>query len=228
MNQKLKNTIDELKKKKRILFLTTSNRWSGQKEKPKSTLLAEHIKNKLGEKLKIIDVTSLKIYECEGNVSTKDGNICGVKKAELKDKEKNPTGYHRCWASINNKDDELWKVSKEIFDSDCVVFFSSVRWGQACVFYQKLIERLTWIENRHDSFGEDNILEGKDVGVILIGHNWNGENVLKTQKKVLDFFGFNVNDKLCWNWQYIQDYLDETPKGYLEDPKVFEETFLKD
>jgi hypothetical protein len=44
----------------------------------------------------------------------------GLKKLYLKDKEKNPSGYHRCWASIHNEDDELWKISKELFESDCV------------------------------------------------------------------------------------------------------------
>ena len=48
--------------------------------------------------------------------------IRSEREAKLKDKDKNPTGYHRCWASINHEDDELWKVSKEIFESDIVRF----------------------------------------------------------------------------------------------------------
>ena len=102
--EKVSRVIEHLKKKKKVLFLTTSNRWEGDKEKPKSTLLAEFIKSKVGDTVELIDVSKLNIYCCEGNVSKKDGNNCGVKEAVLKDKEKNPSGNHRCWASINNKD----------------------------------------------------------------------------------------------------------------------------
>jgi hypothetical protein len=63
--------------------------------------------------------------------------------------------------------------------------------------YQKLIERLSWIENRHTTLGEDNILDGKDAGIILIGHNWRGTEVLETQKIVLEYFGFHVVPDLC-------------------------------
>ena len=148
----LKNISQYLISKKKILFLTTSNRWNESGEKPKSTLLAEKIAEAVGkEKVIIIDVTSIKIYNCEGNISISQGNNCGLQKSVLQDKEKNPLGLHRCWASINNKDDELWKVSKALFESDCVVFFGSVRWGQMNAYYQKLIERLSWIENRHST-----------------------------------------------------------------------------
>src|SRR3989344_1470966 len=159
-----------------------SNRWEGEKLPPKSTSLAVLIKKKLGKKVVLIDVSKLKIYACEGNVSSSKGNNCGVEGAVLKDKIKNPTGYHRCWASINNKDDELWKISRAIFESDAVVFFGSVRWGQMNGIYQKLIERLTWIENRQSTLGEKNIVRNIDVGLIITGQNWNEENVLKTQK----------------------------------------------
>jgi hypothetical protein len=106
----------------------------------------------------------------------------------LKDKDKNPSGFHRCWASINNKDDELWKISKPLFESDVVIFFGSVRWGQTNSFYQKLIERLTWIENRRTTLGEGNIVEKIDAGIILLGQNWNGRRVLNDQKEVFKFF----------------------------------------
>ena len=216
-----------LQKKENILFLTTSNRWTGHEDDiPKSTQLAYHIREKLPHKnIKILNIPDLKIYPCEGNVSSKWGNHCGTKDSVLKDKTKNPTGFHRCWASINNKDDELWKVSKPLFESDCIVFFVSVRWGQANMFYQKLIERLTWIENRHSTLGESNIISGKDAGIILIGQNYNGKSVLNTQKKVLEFFGFNVPDQLSFNWQYTSDPLDETAGSYKAAIKVFAKIF---
>jgi hypothetical protein len=216
-----------LKTKNNILFLTTSNRWEGHADdKPKSTLLAYHLRNELADKnIKLMEVPLLTIHCCEGNVSSRYGNHCGTKDAALKDKNKNPTGNHRCWASINNKDDELWKISKSLFESDCVIFFASIRWGQANSVYQKLIERLTWIENRHSTLGEKNLLENVDTGFVGIGHNWNDQVVVNTQKKVLEYFGFNTPDALSFCWQYTTNATDESKEGYKKDPKTFEEVF---
>ena len=127
----LQKTIEILKDKKKVLLLSCSNRYNWDENDidiPKSKMLAMYIDDELGDKSKLIDVSELKIFPCEGNVSRKDGNSCGILKAKLKDKDKNPTGDLRCWASLNNKSDELWKVSKELFESDVVIFFSSVRW----------------------------------------------------------------------------------------------------
>lgn len=221
---KLERLINHLKDKKKVLILTTSNRWVGDKQKPKSSVLAEYVANEIGN-AEIIDVTKLKIYDCEGNVSKNEGNNCGVKKAALQDNEKNPSGNHRCWCSYNNKDDELWKISKVLFESDAIVFFGSVRWGQTNGVYQRLIERLTWLENRHTTLNEENIIKDKDAGIVFIGQNWNGEQVLETQKSVLKFFGFNVPDNLSFNWQYLTDPKDETQESYKKAPSAFEEAF---
>jgi multimeric flavodoxin WrbA len=227
MTNQLENFIDKIKTKKKVLFLTTSNRWEGSKEIPKSTLLAREIKEKLEGvvEINILDIPKLKIFPCEGNVSGVDGNNCGVKDALLKDKEKDPSGNHRCWASINNKEDELWMVSKELFESEAVIFFISVRWGQANAFYQKLIERLNWIENIKTTLGEENIVENIEAGCVIIGQNWNGENVMETQKQVYNFYGFKVPDELSFYWQYTQDVQDETQESYKEAPKEFAEEF---
>ncbi len=225
MNQ----TVEYLHTKKKILFLTTSNRWRNEHggEKPKSTVLAKKIAELVGsDKVEIIDIPALKIYPCEGNVSTERGNLCGMLNSKLIDSEKNPSGCHRCWSSINNSDDELWKVSKSLLEADCVVFFSSVRWGQMNSFYQKLIERMTWIENRHSTLGESNLLEKTDAGLIIVGQNWNGKNILSIQRQVLSFFGFQVKDELCWNWQFTNDENDERPESYLSATEDFKETFL--
>lgn len=221
-------TLKYLQQKKKILFLTTSNRWSGEKggEIPKSTQLAYHLSDQLAGKASVIDVTKLNIYPCEGNVSTERGNSCGEKKAKLGDSEKNPSGEHRCWASLNNPDDELWKISRALLESDAVVFFTSVRWGQTNAYYQKLIERLTWLENRHSTLGEDNILGKIDTGIIVIGQNWHGAEVLGTQKQVLSYFGFNVVPELCWNWQYLENAADESAESYAEAAQVFKSTYL--
>ncbi len=221
------NTLNHLKRRKKILFLTTSNRWIGEKELPKSTLLAKRLQRELGKKVTLIDVPKLHIVPCEGNVSTKNGNVCGIKKAILKNKTKNPTGHHRCWASINEPKDQLWKISKELLQSDCVVFFTSVRWGQTNVIYQKLIERLTWLENRHSTLGEKNILGKIHAGIIIVGQNWRGKNVLEVQTKVLDYFGFNVQQNLCWNWQYLQNADEESNQSYIDGVKKFNQLFLE-
>ena len=215
---------------KKVLFITTSTRYpfntdynkgGVELELPKSTELALFIKEQIPNKSEWIDVPQLKIYPCEGNVSHKTGNSCGIIDAVLNDKKKNPTGNHRCWASVNEKSDQLWQVSKEIFNADIILFFASIRWGQTNSEYQKLIERLTWLENRHSTLGEDNLLEGKQAGFICIGQNWNGANVTNIQKDVLSFYGFNTPDNLFWNWQYTTDAVDETQKSYEASDKQF-------
>lgn len=222
----LVETIEELKKYKKVLLLTCSNRGEeiSKTESPKSSILAKVIHNNLKNSV-IIDVTKLKIYPCEGNVSLMGGNICGVKEALLEDKEKNPSGYHRCWASIHNPDDELWKVSKELFESDCVVFFASVRWGAANMFYQKLIERLNWINNRYIPYGEKNIIKDISSGFIIVGQHAYGDDITELQFKNHEYYGFKVNDKLYWNWSAENiEYDDETLQGYIESyPEFFED-----
>ncbi len=226
--QHLQATIDLLRTKKRILFITTSTRVTAiPADRPKSTQLAEHIAAQLVPgAVTVIDVTKIKIHPCEGNISAAEGNNCGVAKAVLADPVKNPTGLHRCWASINNPDDELWKVSKPLLGADAVVFFGSVRWGQMNAQYQQLIERLSWLENRHSTLKEKNILAQTTAGIIAIGHNWRGHDVVKVQKQVLTYFGFDVQPDLCWNWDFTSPD-DESAESYKKAAQVFEETFLK-
>jgi len=208
------------KKNKKILFLTTSNRWSGQDESPKSSIIADEISQRL-QNVKIMDVSKLKIFPCEGNVSTHKGNTCGIKEAMLKNQEKNPHNIIRCWCSINNPTDEMHKVANAIYESDIIIFFGSVRWGKMNAIYTQLIERLTWLENRHTTLGESNLLENKECGIVAVGHNWNGENAIELEKQVLKYFGFKVPEELSFNWQYTKNALDETPQGYKEDYKKF-------
>ena len=68
--KRLKKTIEELRKFKRVLLLTCSNRGEEvmKTQKPKSSILAQIINNEVENSL-LIDVTKLKIYPCEGNVS---------------------------------------------------------------------------------------------------------------------------------------------------------------
>jgi multimeric flavodoxin WrbA len=217
--KQLEKAVRYLNTKGKVLLITTSNRVKesskdGQ-DRPKSTRIAEVIQRSLGaHRCTLVDVSKLKIYNCEGNVSSKDGNNCGVRDAKLQDKEKNPSGNLRCWASYNNEDDELWKVVTPLLESHVVVFLGSIRWGQANAYYQKLIERLDWIENRWTTLGERNIVKDIESGFIFIGQNWNGANVVKTQKQVHEFYGFKPVDELYFNWQYTDDAEDESKESY--------------
>lgn len=217
--KQLEKAVKYLSTKDRVLLLATSNRdilssKDGQ-DVPKSTRIAQVMQRSIGEhKCTLIDVSKLKIYSCEGNVSSKDGNNCGVRAAKLQDDEKNPTGNLRCWASVNNADDELWKIATPLFGCNAVVFLGSIRWGQANAIYQKLIERLDWIENRHTTLGERNVVEGIESGFIFIGQNWNGAEVVKIQKQVHEFYGFKPANQLYFNWQYTQDVNDESKESY--------------
>jgi multimeric flavodoxin WrbA len=222
--KELDRMVNYLKTKSKVLLIATSNRWEKEKEIPKSTLLAMEVKKRLGKKAVLIDSTKLKIYPCEGNVSISAGNNCGVKHALLKDKNKNPSMCHRCWASINHPDDELWKISKELLSSDAVIFFGPVRWGQMNAEYQKLMERLTWLENRHASLGEGNILKNIEAGLVCTGHNWNLWLVKIIQGLVFYFYGFKPKRKLFISWQYTINPYKESIESY----KYAKKAFLKD
>jgi multimeric flavodoxin WrbA len=219
--KQLEKAVKYLNTKGKVLLITTSNRGEYARkdlhDSPKSTRIAEVIQRSLGaHRCTLVDIPKLKIYSCEGNVSSKDGNNCGVREAKLKDKEKNPSGDLRCWASYNNEDDELWKVVTPLLESHVVIFLGSVRWGQANAYYQKLIERLNWIENRWATLKERNIVKDIESGFIFIGQNWNGADVVKTQKQVHEFYGFKPVDELYFNWQFTDDIYDETKDSYKE------------
>ena len=203
---------------KKILFLTTSNRWEGEKEQPKSSIVAQELVKQL-KSVEMINVSKLKIFPCEGNVSTHKGNACGVKEAMLK--SNNPDKFIRCWAAINNPTDEMHRVANAIYAADIVIFFGSIRWGKMNAIYTQLIERLTWLENRHATLGESNLLKDKEAGIVAIGHNWNGKEAVKLEKQVLDFFGFKTPDALSFCWQYLDDADDESQSGYKKEYKSF-------
>jgi hypothetical protein len=84
---------------------------------------------------------------------------------------------------------------------------------------------LDWIENRHTTLGEDNIIKDIYSGFICTGQNWNGENVVDTQKQVHKYYGFKVNDDLYWNWQYTQNPNDESKESYKKAFGAFEDDF---
>ena len=86
---------------------------------------------------------------------------------------------------------------------------------------------MTWLENRHSTLGEENIIGGKEVGFICIGQNWNGMNVVGVQQKVLNFYGFKTPDNLFWNWQYTDNAKDETEQSYKKAYSEFKKEIKK-
>jgi multimeric flavodoxin WrbA len=223
--------IKTLSNDKKVTFITTSSRSEyilKKGETAKSSQLANSVAEALRKRkieVEVIDATDLKIYNCLGCVSEQHGNHCGVKEASVKDKNKNPNGLLRCWASHDYKDDELWRISKSIFESQSVVFFASQRWGSVNAMYQKIIERLDWMENLHTTLGEKNHIKNIKAGLVLIGQNWRVKESLELQKSVLEFFGFDVRDEIFIGWQYTRETLDETSESYKNAPGFFEKSW---
>jgi hypothetical protein len=52
------------------------------------------------------------------------------------------------------------------------------------------------------------------------------ENVIETQKQVLKFYGFDVQNDICWNWQYTNNANDESKDSYKHAIKEFNEELL--
>lgn len=223
--------LTTLSGEKRVLFITTSNRGeyiSSKGEKPKSTRLAEHLADLLKERgveVTTIDAAKLKIHPCLGCVSELKGNMCGSPKAKLKDEKKNPHGHLKCWASVDFKDDELWKIANELYDSDAVIFFASNRWGNPNSIYQKLIERLDWIESSYTTYNGPNTVKNKKAGMVLLGQNWRVQESLEVQYHVLNFFGFETPEELFMGWQFTRDTADEEQKSYQEASSSFEQAW---
>jgi multimeric flavodoxin WrbA len=223
--------LSTLSSEKKVLFVTTSNRGeyiSSKGEKPKSTRLAEHFSDLLKEKgvqVVTLDAAKLKIHNCLGCVSELKGNMCGSSEAKMKDEKKNPHGHLKCWASIDYKDDELWKIANEIYESDVVIFFVSNRWGNPNAIYQKLIERLDWIESSYTTYKGNNTVKDKKAGMILLGQNWRVQESLEVQQQVLEFFGFQTPEELFIGWQFTRDTMDEDQKSYQESPNAFEQAW---
>lgn len=220
--------IEKLTPCKKVTFITTSTRSPYVEkfgESPKSSQLARNLAEKLKQrdvKVEIIDAAKLNIHNCLGCVSELHGNNCGVKESAVKGDVKNPHGHLRCWASHDFEDDELYKIANAIYDSQAVIFFGSQRWGSVNAIYQKVIERLDWMENMHSTLGEKSTIDNIMAGLVVIGQNWQVDQSLTTQKKVLEFFGFQVPEELYMGWQYTRDVNDESPEAYRDAVDTFE------
>lgn len=226
------NFLEVLSKHKKVTFVTTSTRSPFVEKKygesPKSTQLANHLAESLrrrGVEVSVINGAKLKIYNSLGCVSELKGSFCGVKSSLVKDKEKNPHGHLRCWASHDFKDDELWKIVNEMYESQAIIFFGSQRWGNVNAVYQKIIERLDWIESRWATLDGVNTVKDIQAGLILLGQNWRVQESLEVQRDVLKFYGFKIEDPLFIGWQYTLDVEDETEESYKQAPITFQDAW---
>ena len=93
---KCRRLVKYLEAKNNILLLTTSTRYKEHPwDIPKTTELALRIKKHLkpkGKHVTVLDVANLRIHTCEGNISAKRGNNCGVLEAKLRDRWEEPDG----------------------------------------------------------------------------------------------------------------------------------------
>jgi len=216
-NKQVEATVKYLKTiKGNILLISTSSRSLDSKDIPKSLRLAKAIQKNVGDNCNLVDVAKLQIFPCEGCVSSNSGNICGTDKSKVEDNKKSPDGNLKCWAALHNQDDEIWRVALSLFKAEVVIFLGSVRWGSANAIYQKLMERLTWIENRATTLGEDNLIKNIKSGAIFVGQNWNGAKVVELQKQVHKWYGFKPVDDLYFNWQFGDEADDESVASYKE------------
>jgi hypothetical protein len=91
--------------------------------------------------------------------------------------------------------------------------------------YQRLFERLSWIENRFTTLGEAPIpaLRKLEAGMVLFGHNWNDRQVLATQKKNFGWFQWKTPAALSFYWQYTARAEEESQASYRDARAQFGE-----
>ena len=68
-------------------------------------------------------------------------------------------------------------------------------------------------------------MENIQSGFICTGQNWNGLDVVDTQRRVHTFYGFKPNNNLYWNWQYTNKMSDETQESYKKSFPEFVKKF---
>jgi len=120
------------------------------------------------EEIRIIDVPKLVItharqYQCAQRQPSNAGS-------HTEEQTENPP-VPSLLGLDQQQDDELYKITRVLFQSKVVVFFV-VRWGQANSVYQRLLERLSWIENVLPRWREALAEITKcEAGIVLFGQN---------------------------------------------------------
>lgn len=118
-------------------------------------------------------------------------------------------GKYRCWAHKLSHDnpeefggaDQMGDIYDGIESADVVIFSTSVRWESHSALLQKIIERMTTLQNRHTVYGEPNPLLHKKCGVIVTGHNSKAQSVASHLLNVLQWIGFDTNIYRQIVWQ---------------------------
>jgi len=77
----------------------------------------------------------------------------------------------------------------------------------------------------HTTLGEENSVKDIQAGLVVIGQNWRVADSIDTQKKTLEYFGFQTPDPLFIGWQYTRDSNEESPESYRNAPDTFEQSW---
>lgn len=184
----------------KILIISTTT----HRDKSTSKMVLSHISDVLNKKhdVDFIDANDLHIVPNQSCYSD-GGKNCASPDA----------GKYRCWAhklSHENPDDYKGKDEMGIiYDAlewcDLVIWGTSVRWGSHSALMQKIIERMTNIENRVVVYGEENYVKGKKCGVVVTGNNYESDSVANHLAQQLGWFGFETDPGWTFTWQKSQD-----------------------
>lgn len=128
-------------------------------------------------------------------------------------------GAYRCWAhklshenpSAYGGRDEMGVLYDGFLWADTVVFATSVRWESHSAILQKIIERMTTLQNRAVVYGEPNPLSGKRCGVVVTGHNAKAQSVASHLLEVFQWLGFDTAFFSQLVWQRTQNLHSEVP-----------------
>lgn len=95
---------------------------------------------------------------------------------------------------------------------DVVLFTTAVRWGNHTAVMQRVVERMNTLTGRATTWGEDEPLTGRRVGVIVGGFNWRSREVGLRLAEVLDELGVGFvvpGGSGVLTWQSDADPYDE-------------------
>lgn len=128
-------------------------------------------------------------------------------------------GRYRCWAhklSHENPDayggaDQMGVLYDGFRWADVVVFATSVRWESHSALLQKIIERMTTLQNRATVYGEPNPLSTKRCGVLVTGHNAKAQSVASHLIEVFQWLGFESCFFYQMVWQFTENLHSEVP-----------------
>lgn len=128
-------------------------------------------------------------------------------------------GKYRCWAHKLSHDtpseyggkDQMGSLYDAYDWADIVIFGTSVRWESHSAILQKIIERMTTLQNRDVVYGERNPLQDKRCGVVVTGHNSMAQNVAAHLLRVFEWLGFTTNIFYQIVWQNTQNIHSEVP-----------------